>query len=76
MERDSERSEKEEKTRTNIMAIREMSVQELASLLSYFSTCDHCVYREEDCMKKIRTREIDCEKGIALWLEQVETHQK
>lgn len=61
---------------TNKERIQSMSTQELAFLLSYFSTCDHCVFSEEDCMKKIRNHEIDCEKGISLWLESDESATK
>lgn len=54
---------------TNKERIQSMDTQQLAFLLSYFSTCDHCVFIEEDCMKQIRNKEILCEKGIADWLE-------
>lgn len=57
---------------TNKERIQSMDTQQLAFLLSYFSTCDHCIFIEEDCMKKIRNKDIPCEKGIAAWLEQEE----
>lgn len=61
---------------TNKEHIQSMNTQQLAFFLSYFSTCDHCVFSEEDCMKKIMAKEIDCEKGIALWLELEEGTRK
>lgn len=61
---------------TNRERIQSMKTQELAFLLSYFSTCDHCVFSEEDCVKKIKTKEINCEKGIALWLDLEESTTK
>lgn len=54
---------------TNKEKIQSMNTQELAFLLSYFSTCDHCVFIEKDCMTKIRNKEVPCEEGIAAWLE-------
>ena len=61
---------------TNKEYIQSMSTEELAFLLSYFSTCDHCVYTSRDCMSYIRKKEPICEKGIALWLEQERKAQK
>lgn len=49
--------------------LQNMSTSELAFLLAYFSTCDHCVFAEEDCMKEIRANRVSCEEGIAKWLE-------
>lgn len=46
-----------------------MSAEKLAFLLSYFSTCEHCVYEEEDCVKKVYNHEINCQEGIKKWLE-------
>lgn len=54
---------------TNQGKIQSMNTRELAALFAYFSTCDHCVYVEEDCIKKIKSKEIRCEDGIAKWLE-------
>lgn len=59
----------EEETLKNIERIQSMDTKQLAFLLAYFSTCDHCVFSEDDCRKKIRNHEINCEKGIALWLD-------
>ena len=61
---------------TNKEKIQKMSTKELAFLLSYFSTCDHCVFVEDDCAKKVKCSEINCEKGIAKWLELEEETQK
>lgn len=57
------------KRMTNKEKIQSMSTEELAFLLSYFSTCDHCVYIETECARK-PNYEIHCEDGIAAWLEQ------
>ena len=57
------------KQMTNKEKIQSMSTEELASLLSYFSTCDHCIYIETECARK-PNYEIHCEEGIAAWLEQ------
>lgn len=53
----------------NIDYLKSMNIEELAKKLAYFSTCEHCVYSEEDCVKKIFTYELDCEEGIKKWLE-------
>ena len=60
----------------NIDKIQSMTTKELAFLLSYFSTCDHCVFNEEDCVRKIYNHEINCEEGIAKWLEKDEQTQQ
>ena len=57
------------KTMTNKERIQSMSTEELAFLLSYFSTCDLCVFIEDVCATKPNYK-IHCEKGIAAWLEQ------
>ena len=57
------------KLMTNKEKIQSMSTEELAFLLSYFSTCDHCIYIETECARK-PNYEIHCEDGIAAWLEQ------
>ena len=60
---------------TNKERIQSMSTEELAFLLSYFSTCDHCIYIEDECATKPNYK-IHCEKGIAAWLKQEITVQK
>lgn len=57
----------------NIDHIKNMSTKEMAIMLAYFSTCDHCVNSEDDCIKKVIAKEIDCEEGIAKWLESERT---
>ena len=63
------------KPMTNKERIQSMSTEELAFLLSYFSTCDHCIFVEDECAIKPNYK-IHCEKGIAAWLEQEVTAQK
>ena len=61
---------------TNREKIQKMNTEELAFLLAYFSTCDHCVFVEEECERMIKNQEIKCEEGIARWLgKEVETQK-
>ena len=69
MEEDRKLRNESCKHMTNKEKIQSMSTEELAFLLSYFSTCDHCVYIETECARK-PNYEIHCEDGIAAWLEQ------
>lgn len=68
MKEDKE-AQKSCKQMTNKEKIQSMSTEELAFLLSYFSTCDHCIYIETECARKPNYK-IHCEEGIAAWLEQ------
>ena len=53
----------------NIEKIKNMDSRKMAFLFAYFSTCDHCVNYEDDCIKKRITSGLDCEEGIEKWLE-------
>ena len=75
IEEDKKLLVKSGKSMTNKEKIQSMSTEELAFLLSYFSTCDHCIYIEDECAIKPNYK-IHCEKGIAAWLEQEVTVQK
>ena len=75
METDKKLRVKTHKPKTNKERIQSMSTEELAFLLSYFSTCDHCVFVEDECATKPNYK-IHCEKGIAVWLEQEVNTQK